>query len=130
MLLTTIIILAATFLVADFHAQWYKANKPIKWWWHPLWVSPFVLFAVLDGIDHHNTWYGLLIFCPHGLFFAQLLNWLRKKGFFYISTSGPNPSLTDTILLKIKAVYPYLWSVLAVSYITILILVLINIIHL
>lgn len=131
LLIAISIVLATTALIADFHADWYKANKPIYWWWHPLWVSPFVIFSVIYSMDH-NIWYGIISFSSHALFFAQLLNLFRgpKFGFFYISNGGPNPSLTDTILIKIKPIYPYLWFIAFVSYITILILVLSNIIHL
>lgn len=117
MLITSFIVLIATIAVADFHADWYKNNKPIYWWWHPLWVLPFILFAIGDGIDHHNIYYGIMVFAPRGIFFSPILNLLRKKPFFYLSAASSNPSIIDKVLLTFQVIYPYIWILLCVSYV-------------
>lgn len=124
-----IAILATLFLIvliADFQAAWYKENKPISWWWHPVWVLPFLILPFAEYMRLHNVLIVLLLLFTRILFFSPTLNLIRHLPFFYLHGETTNGSWWDKQIEKLGIFYPISWSVLTLCYLVFIVFYLIN----
>lgn len=117
--MTLLLVVAAS----EFQAQWYKANKPIKWWWHPLWVLPFLILPAMVWFTDHDWKLVLIVLGPRVLFFSPILNLFRKQPFFYLHGESNNGSWWDKQLEKLTPhIYEGLWYITTTLYISFILL--------
>jgi hypothetical protein len=107
--------------VADLHAEVYAKQKPISWWWHPVWVLPFAILPIIEAFKGNWLLAGSLALL-RVLAFSPALNLIRHKDFFYIHGESENGSWWDRQLEKIPTIwYEVSWSLFMVGYITLFI---------
>lgn len=108
------------YLVAQFQANWYNKNKPIFWWWHPVWVIPFIIYGAIM-VWVHGVLFGTLVVFPRIIFFFPVLNLLRipHEPFFYLHGESKNGSWWDTILERMSPTgFVLFWTGLTILYLT------------
>lgn len=113
------IILALILVVTYIHAVWYADNKPIPWWWHSIWVIPFIAIMVCYYIKSHDILGTAIIGIERLIFYNVILNLFRHKTFFYLDGESTNGSWWDRQLEKLDGAWEYIWFFLFVGFILI-----------
>ncbi len=106
------------YVIAKIQANKYAKNQPISWWWHPVWVIPFVLYAFIMYLCHDRL-IVLALVLERVLFFFPILNALRipKMPFFYIHGESEHGSWWDRQFEKLNpVVFEIIWLVLTSGY--------------
>lgn len=104
-------------IVTAIHAKWYADNKAIAWWWHPVWVIPFIGVIVWYYLHYHNIVHTLVLSEERLIFYNVILNAFRKKPFFYLDGESANGSWWDTELEKLNGLWAYIWAFLTLVFI-------------
>ena len=104
-------------IVTAIHAKWYSENKPIAWWWHPVWVIPFVAVIAYYYLHYHNLVQCLIMSEERLIFYNVILNLFRKEPFFYLDGESTNGSWWDKELEKLNGLWAYIWAFLTLVFI-------------
>lgn len=114
-----IILFILVLVVTKIHAYWYDNNKPIYWWWHSVWVLPFLVVIGWYFFRSYDWLGSVILLIERLIFFNVFLNLFRHKPFFYLHGESQNGSWWDRQLEKLNGYWEYVWLFLFISFVLI-----------
>jgi hypothetical protein len=119
-ILSELLAFGAIMSIAEYHAHLFIANKKINNSFHFWWACAYFIPAFYVALVMFDNWYLLAAFTAERFFFYNpLLNLMRNKTFFYLSTaSGNSSSWWDRLEIKWKNIYPDIWVLSGILLIT------------